>query len=72
MGTQDNLDEAKDFVDRHEIESVEMYWDDSFDSWEPFEITRQPAAVLLDDDGSVVERWQGQLDPDEVLDAIDG
>lgn len=71
MGTQNALTDAQDFRARNGVETLRLLWDDSFDSWEHFEVTSQPAAVLLDPkDGSVIERWQGELDQerlDEIL-----
>jgi len=48
LGTQNALTDAQDFRARNGVETLRLLWDDTFDSWEHFEVTSQPAAVLLD------------------------
>lgn len=47
-----------------------MYWDNTFDSWQHFSITSQPAAVLVDDGGEVIDQWNGRVDPDDIAAAL--
>jgi hypothetical protein len=67
LGTQDDADEAVDFVERHGTYSFPMYWDETFESWEVFGIRSQPAAAMLSPTGEVLAAWLGAFDEDEVL-----
>ena len=66
IGTQDDLDYAKEFVSTLKV-TVPMYWDESFKSWQALEITAQPAAVLYSADGKKLGSWLGAIPEDEVL-----
>ena len=44
-----------------------LLWDKGFSTWEAFDITSQPAAILLDRAGAPVKRWSGMFDTAEVL-----
>jgi len=65
LGTQDSLEEARDFVARYRT-TFTMLWDSSFRSWRELGIPGQPAAVLLAPDGREVKRWLGAFPEDEV------
>lgn len=52
---------------RNKVKTVRMYWDPTFDSWDYFGVTGQPAAVLLNKDGKPVKTWTGFLDTKKVL-----
>ncbi len=67
IGTQDTLKDAKAFVARNKVTTVRMYWDSSFDSWDYFGVAGQPAAILLDKNGTPVKTWSGFLDTKKVL-----
>ena len=67
LGTQDDENEAADFVNRYATYSFPMYWDETFESWAVFGIQSQPAAALLAPDGSVLGGWLGNFPQDEVL-----
>ncbi len=67
LGTQDNADDAIDFVESHDTYSFPMYWDETFESWIAFGVTSQPAAALLSPSGEVLGAWLGAFPPDEVL-----
>ncbi len=69
LGGQDSVEEAEAFVADTGTENVEMYWDPSLETWTFFEVRSQPAAVLINTDGSVAGTWSGQLATDEVLEA---
>jgi hypothetical protein len=64
LGTQDSFEEAEEFRDRHGTITPLMIWDESFETWNHYEISSQPAAVLLDAQGEELGRWRGL--PDEV------
>ncbi len=45
-----------------------MYWEEGgFESWGFYEVRGQPAAVLVDPDGTVIRAWSGAFPEDEVL-----
>ena len=67
LGTQDDTDQAIDFVERGGTYSFPMYWDETFESWQEFGIRSQPAAAMLAPDGEVLAAWLGGFDEDEVL-----
>lgn len=66
IGTQDSLGQANDFDNQFET-SFDMLWDESFISWEVIGISSQPAAVMLEPDGSLITGWIGAFPEDEVL-----
>ena len=70
LGTQDNLEYAADFIEVTGTVSFPMLWDPSFESWIHFGIPGQPAGVLLDADGSVIDAWLGPIPEDRVLATI--
>ena len=45
-----------------------MLWDESLASWRQMEVTNQPAAILFDRHGQILDRWAGMFDEAEVLD----
>ncbi len=66
LGTQDSFGEAQEFRDRHGI-TFTMVWDESFQTWQAFEVSAQPAAVLVSAAGEPLGRWSGMFSEDEVL-----
>ena len=70
LGTQDTLPEAEEFRAEFEMTSTDLFWDEGFDSWQALGIRAQPAGILLDADGNVVESWLGPVSPDDVLAAL--
>lgn len=72
LGTQDSLDYAVSFVEATGTRSFPMLWDPSFESWVHFGVPGQPAGVLLDADGFVIDGWLGPIPEDRVLDTIAG
>ncbi len=67
LGGQDSVEEAEAFVSDTGTDNVEMYWDPTLESWSFFEVRGQPAAILLNPDGSVAGSWTGALSTDDVL-----
>ena len=67
LGTQDDGDQAIDFIESTGTYSFPMYWDETFESWSAFGIRSQPAAVLFAPDGTVLSGWLGGFPEDEVL-----
>lgn len=50
---------------------MQLLWDETFDSWDHFGVTSQPAAALLDPaTGEVIERWQGELDGERFAEIL--
>lgn len=72
LGAKDSGELAVDFVESTGTYSFPMYWDETFESWVSFEVTNQPAAVLLAPDGTELARWRGSFDLDDVLAAATG
>lgn len=70
LGTQDSLQEAKDFVDEFGIRSAQMLWDESFDSWLALGIRGQPNAILFDAEGTGLFLFPGYIDTDAVLEEV--
>ncbi len=66
LGTQDSLGQASEFSASLGT-TFDMLWDESFVSWETIGVSSQPAAVLLDKDGSLITGWIGPFDEAEVL-----
>jgi hypothetical protein len=70
MGAQDSLALAEDFVQSTGTSSFTMIWDESFDTWRYYQVSGQPTAILVDQDGNPVQGWRGIFPPDEVLEAV--
>jgi thiol-disulfide isomerase/thioredoxin len=66
LGTQDSAGEARDFMERHEVEAVELLWDDGYASWQHFGVQVQPFGILYSPAGVELERWPGEVDLDEL------
>ncbi len=69
MGTQDDLGLAEDFLDRHNPDSVLMTWDESFATWDYYEVRGQPTTILVDPSGRPLGQWVG-LD-NEIVSILD-
>ena len=61
---------AEDFVEDYGVESFQMLYDPSFESWLELGVRGQPAFIIFDRAGRIVEGWYGNADPDEVLATI--
>ncbi|MEZ5375396.1 MAG: hypothetical protein R2733_02725 [Acidimicrobiales bacterium] len=73
LGTQDDLDYALDFVASTGTSTFPMYWEDGgFDGWAFYGVRSQPAGVLVDADGNVIESWSGRFSLDTVLELASG
>ena len=70
LGTQDTFADAEAFGSEFDMSSTRLLWEDGFDSWQMLGIRAQPAGILLDADGKVIDSWQGPVSPDEVLAAL--
>ena len=70
LGTQDSLQEAQDFVAEFGVESAQMLWDESFDSWLALGIRGQPNALLFDKDGIGLFLFPGYINTDAVLEEV--
>ncbi len=69
VGTQDTFPEAEAFHDKYDI-TFDLLWDSSFETWQAFGVTGQPAAVLVSPAGKVLASWQGAFDEGDVLAAL--
>ena len=68
LGGRGTLREAQAFKERHGTASITMLWDESLASWRQMKVTSQPAAILFDRDGQILDRWAGMFDEAKVLD----
>lgn len=69
MGTQDSLELAQSFVESTGT-TFTMLWDPTFESWRQLGISGQPAGMLLDANGAILDSWRGAIPQSQVLDAI--
>ncbi len=69
LGTQDNLEQARDFVARTGT-TFTMLWDPTGQSWQQLGILGQPAGMLLNPDGQILDMWRGDIPHNRVLEAI--
>lgn len=60
LGTQSDYDEARDFVARYGI-TFRMFWDSGFQSWDGFDVWRQPTSILVSRGGTMIKRWDSAL-----------
>jgi hypothetical protein len=68
LGTQGDDVEAQDFVARHGI-TFRMFWDDSFKSWDGYDVWRQPTSILVSRGGTEMKRWQGAMSDQQRAEA---
>lgn len=69
LGTQSDYDEAKEFVARYGI-TFPMFWESGFESWDGFEVFRQPTSILVSRGGAKIKRWDSALDDQQRAEAI--
>ena len=68
LGTQSDYVEAKDFVARYGI-TFRMLWDSGFESWDGFNVFRQPTSILVSRGGTMIKRWDKALTDQERSEA---
>jgi thiol-disulfide isomerase/thioredoxin len=71
IGTQDDLDYARGFLEDTGVTTPLMLWNESFESWRTIGITAQPTWILLRGDGSFIDGWIGALPEDRILELLD-
>ncbi len=59
MGTQDSFGLAEQFVARTGTETPLMTWDETFATWDFYQVRGQPTAILLDPAGMPLGQWFG-------------
>ena len=64
LGTQSDYDEAQSFVDRYGI-TFRMFWDSGYESWNGFNVFRQPTSILVSRTGTTIKRWDGALSDEQ-------
>ena len=69
LGTQSDYDEAKDFVARYGI-TFRMFWDSGFESWDGFDVRRQPTSILVSRGGTMIKRWDRALTDQQRAEAV--
>jgi len=72
IGTQDDQEYAQEFLKTTGVNTPQMLWDDSFESWRVMGITAQPTWVLVRGDGSLITGWVGGFPEQQILSAIEG
>lgn len=71
IGTQDDLDYARGFLEDTGVRTPLMLWDESFESWRAIGITAQPTWILVRGDGSFIDGWIGTLPEERILELLD-
>jgi len=69
MGTQDSLDLAQQFVERHATMTPLMTWDSTFETWIHYGVGGQPFTILVDPSGERLGEWFGLSQ--EMVDIVD-
>ena len=69
LGTQSSYAEAKDFVARYRI-TFRMFWDGGFESWNGFDVYRQPTSILVSRSGTMIKRWDSALTDQQRAEAV--
>ena len=69
VGTQDDLDYAENFVQSTGT-TFTMLWDSTFQSWNQLGITGQPAWMLMNRYGQILEQGRGGIPESRVLEKI--
>lgn len=59
MGTQDSFGLAEEFLARHQVSTPLMTWDESFLTWDHYDVRGQPQVILLDENGGKLGQWFG-------------
>jgi peroxiredoxin len=65
------LDAMQAFVRRHELELIDHVADVDGAMWADFDVNYQPWWIFINDDGTVIENWQGRLSDDEISENIE-
>ncbi|MEM7275228.1 MAG: hypothetical protein AAF547_19275 [Actinomycetota bacterium] len=59
MGSQDSIELAQQFLDRHQVNTPLMTWDSSFETWRYYQVRGQPTVILVDPQGTPIGQWFG-------------
>jgi hypothetical protein len=46
-----------------------MFWDDSFKSWDGYDVWRQPTSILVSRGGTKIKRWDSALSDQQRAEA---
>ena len=69
IGGRDKAGAGQEFVERHDLRTPTVLFDEPMQAWNAYGFVGQPHAVLLDRDGRERGRWIGAFDPAEPMDA---
>ena len=69
LGTQSDYGEAQDFMARYGI-TFRMLWDSGFESWDGFDVYRQPTSILVSRGGTMIKRWDSALSHQQQAEAV--
>ena len=67
IGGRDKAANGPGFVERHDMRTPTVLFDEAMDAWGAYAIPGQPAGILLDRSGRERGRWLGAFDTAEVL-----
>jgi thiol-disulfide isomerase/thioredoxin len=67
IGGRDDAANGPAFVERHDLRTPAIVFDEPMTVWEAYAIPGQPAGVLLDREGRERARWLGAFDPAAVV-----
>ena len=67
IGGRDDAANGPAFVERHDLRTPAIVFDEPMAVWEAYAIPGQPAGVLLDREGRERARWLGAFDPAAVV-----
>ncbi len=67
IGGRDDATNGPAFVERHDLRTPAIVFDERMAVWEAYAIPGQPAGVLLDRGGRERARWLGAFDPADVV-----
>ena len=46
-----------------------MLWDSGFESWNGFDVYRQPTSILVSRGGTIIKRWDSALSAEQQAEA---
>jgi len=65
------IDQLERFVNRHDLHHIDHAADINGEIWGRFDINYQPWWIFINDDGTVIDNWQGRLSDEEIAERID-
>lgn len=66
VGAQDDLEQARDFLQDTTTQRLEMTWDRSGKSWIHFAVRSPSTLKVIDAEGKVTRTWVGKFDAEQI------